>query len=59
MSNTQRFEDPRSFEAWKNTKRSQGAKMEEIQDKSQSYKNWTIRFWIPEYPVFSEQIESE
>jgi hypothetical protein len=41
------------------TKRYQGAKMEEIQAKSQSRKNRTVRFWIPEYPVFPEQIESE
>jgi hypothetical protein len=27
--------------------------------KSRSRKNWTIRFWILEYPVFLQQIESE
>jgi hypothetical protein len=35
-----------------------GAKMEEIHTKSQSHKNRTVRFWIPEYLVFPEQIES-
>jgi hypothetical protein len=34
MSYTQRFEDPRCFEAWKRTKRYQGANMEEIQARS-------------------------
>jgi hypothetical protein len=33
--------------------------MEEIQDKSQNHKNQIVRFWIPEYTVFPEQIESE
>jgi hypothetical protein len=33
--------------------------MEEIQVKNQSRKNWTDRFWILEYPVFPEQMESE
>jgi hypothetical protein len=59
MSYTQRFEDPRSFEAWKRAKKHQEANMEEIQARSQSYTNRTVRFWIPEYPVFSEQIESQ
>jgi hypothetical protein len=40
MSYTQRFEDPRSFEAWNRAKKHQEANMEE-------------------YPVFSEQIESQ
>jgi hypothetical protein len=59
MSYTWRFEDSRCFEAWKRVKRHQGGKMEEIQARSQSCKNWTIRFWIPEYPVLPEQIEFE
>jgi hypothetical protein len=33
--------------------------MEEIQAKSQSSKNWIVWFWILEYSVFPEQIESE
>jgi hypothetical protein len=33
--------------------------MEEIQDKSRSRKKRDVRFWIPKYPVFSEQVESE
>jgi hypothetical protein len=33
--------------------------MEEIQVKSRGRKNWTIWFGIPEYPIFSEQIESD
>jgi hypothetical protein len=33
--------------------------MEEIQAESQSCINQTVRFWILEYLVFSEQIESE
>jgi hypothetical protein len=37
----------------------QGAKMEEIQAKSRGRKNWTIRFGIPEYPVFPKGIESD
>jgi hypothetical protein len=59
MSYTQRFEDPRCFEAWTRTKRYQGAKMEEIQARNRGRKNRTVRFWIREYPVFLEQIESE
>jgi hypothetical protein len=59
MSYTQRFGDPRCFEARKRTKRHQGAKMEEIQAKSQGHKNQTIRFWILEYPIFPEQIDAE
>jgi hypothetical protein len=43
----------------KNTKRYQGAKMEEIQGESQSHKKQIVQFWIPKYPVFPEQIESE
>jgi hypothetical protein len=31
--------------------------MEEIQVKSQVHKNWIIRFGIPEYPIFPEEIE--
>jgi hypothetical protein len=41
------------------TKKYQETKMEEIQARSKDHKNQTIRFWIPEYPVFPEQIESE
>jgi hypothetical protein len=52
MSYTRRFEDPKCFETWKRTKRHQGAKMEEIQARSQGHENWTVQFWIPEYPVF-------
>jgi hypothetical protein len=59
MSYTQRFEDPRSFDAWKMAKKHQEANMDEIQVRSQSRKNWTIWFCIPEYPVFPKQIESE
>jgi hypothetical protein len=54
-----RFEDQVCFEAWKMSKRYQESRMEEIQAKSRSRKNWTVQFWILEYPVFSEQIESE
>jgi hypothetical protein len=35
------------------------AKMEEIQAKEKSRKNWTVRFWIAEYPILPEQIEFE
>jgi hypothetical protein len=41
------------------TKKYQETKMEEIQARSKDHKNQTIRFWILEYPVFSEQIESK
>jgi hypothetical protein len=37
----------------------QETKMEEIQARSQGRKNQTDRFWILEYPVFPEQIESD
>jgi hypothetical protein len=33
--------------------------MEEIQAKSQSCKNRTVQFWIPEYLIFTEQIKSK
>jgi hypothetical protein len=33
--------------------------MEEIQAKSRSRKIRTVQFWIPEYPIFLEQMESE
>jgi hypothetical protein len=33
--------------------------MEEIQAKSRSYKNRAVQFWIPEYPIFTEQIKSK
>jgi hypothetical protein len=58
-SQIQRFEDPMCFEARKESKRHQGAKIEENQATSQSHKNQTIQFAKPEYPVFSVQIESE
>jgi hypothetical protein len=41
------------------TKKYQGAKMEEIQAKSQCHKNQTIRFGIPKYLVFPEDMESD
>jgi hypothetical protein len=47
------------FEAWKRIKKYQEAKMEDIQAKNRSRKNWMVWFWIPEGPVFSEQIESD
>jgi hypothetical protein len=59
VSYTRRFEDLRSFEVWKRAKKYHEANMEEIQARSRSRKNWTVRFWIPEYPVFPEQLESE
>jgi hypothetical protein len=34
-----------------------GTKIEEIQAKSRSHRNWSIQFGIPEYPVFPEEIE--
>jgi hypothetical protein len=52
MSFTSRFEDPRSFEAWKRAKKYQEAKIEEIQARSRTHKNRTARFWILEYPLF-------
>jgi hypothetical protein len=33
--------------------------MEETQARSRGHKNQTVQFWIPEYPVLSEQIESK
>jgi hypothetical protein len=54
-----KFEDPRYFQARKVTKRPQGTKVEENQERSQSHKNWTIRFTKPDYLVFLEQIEFE
>jgi hypothetical protein len=33
--------------------------MKEIQAESRGRKNQTIRFGIPEYPIFSEEIESD
>jgi hypothetical protein len=47
------------LEAWKRSKKYQGARMEEVQAKSQSHKNRTIRFGIPKYLVFPEEIESD
>jgi hypothetical protein len=44
MSYIRRFEDPRSFEAWKGAKKYQEANMEEIQARSQSHKNLTVQF---------------
>jgi hypothetical protein len=54
MSYTWRFKDPRCFDAWKITKKHQGADMEEIQTRSRGRKNRFVRFWIPEYPIFLE-----
>jgi hypothetical protein len=54
-----RFQQFHGFEAWKRTKKYQRTKMEEIQARRRGRKNWTVRFWIPEYPVFPEQIESD
>jgi hypothetical protein len=56
---TQRFEDPMCFEAWKMTRRCQGAKMEEIHAQSQARENWTIRFGILKYLIFPGEIESD
>jgi hypothetical protein len=39
------------------TKKHQGTKIEEIQARSRRHKNQYVRFWIPEYLVFLEQIE--
>jgi hypothetical protein len=47
------------FEVGTGVKNDKGAKMEENQATSQNHKNRTIRFWISEYPIFPEQIESE
>jgi hypothetical protein len=55
MSYTQRFKDPESFKVCKRGKKHQEANMEEIQARSRSHKNWTVRFWIPGYPFFIEQ----
>jgi hypothetical protein len=41
MIYTQRFEDLRCFEAWKRTKKHEGAKMIEIQARSRGRKNQT------------------
>jgi hypothetical protein len=41
------------------TKKYQGAKIKEIQTKSRGHKNQTIRFGIPEYQVFPEEIEAD
>jgi hypothetical protein len=41
------------------SRRHQGAKMEEIHAQSRSRENHTIRFGIPEYPIFPEEIESD
>jgi hypothetical protein len=54
-----KFEDSRVFRGMKNNKKYQGAKTEEIQAQRRCRKNGTIRFGIPEYPVFTEQIESD
>jgi hypothetical protein len=45
------------FEAWKMTRRHQGAKMERFMLKA-AHENWTIQFGIPEYPIFPEEIKS-
>jgi hypothetical protein len=57
MSYIQRFENLRSFEAWKRAKKHQEANMEEIQARSQSHKNQIVQFWIPGYLVFPQHIE--
>jgi hypothetical protein len=46
------------FWSIKKVKKHQGIKIGENQARSQSYKNRTIRFVKPEYPIFSEQIWS-
>jgi hypothetical protein len=33
--------------------------MEEIQAKSRSHKNQMVQFWIPDVPVFLEQIDTD
>jgi hypothetical protein len=47
------------LEARKRSKKYQGAKMEEVQARSQGRKNRTIRIGIPNYLVFPEEIESD
>jgi hypothetical protein len=59
MSYTQRFEDPRCFEAWKRTKKHQGPRWMNSKPKVKVTKNQTNQFWIPEYPIFTQQIESK
>jgi hypothetical protein len=55
----------REFEAQKYLKHGKGEdginepKQRRLKPKRRSRKNWTIRFGIPDYPVFPEQIESE
>jgi hypothetical protein len=46
------------FEAWKMTRRHQGAKMERFMLKA-AHENQTIQFGIPEYPIFPEEIKSD
>jgi hypothetical protein len=41
------------------TKKYQVIKMEEVQPKSQDRKKQIIRFKVPEYPIFPEEIESD
>jgi hypothetical protein len=36
-----------------------GPRWEKSKPKVEGYKNQTIQFWIPEYPVFLEQIKSD
>jgi hypothetical protein len=47
-----RCEDPRYFEAWKTTKKYQGADMEKIQDRSWGHKNRMVQFPILEGLIF-------
>jgi hypothetical protein len=47
------------FKVGKWIKGNQGTKIEKNQTRSQSHRNWTIRFAKLEYPIFLEQIESE
>jgi hypothetical protein len=41
------------------TNKYQEVKIKEIQARSQCRKNQTVRFWIPEYPNFPKQIETD
>jgi hypothetical protein len=56
MGSIRRFEHPRCFEAWKWTRRHQGAKMEEIKPKTEVTKTRlfdfgyrSIRFFLKRY----------
>jgi hypothetical protein len=58
-SYTERFEDPRCFEARRWDKRHQGTKVDQSQERSQSRKNWIVRFPILEGPIFTDKVESK